>query len=70
MSRIVIKDWGFTGGYGYTHKDHAYVYRYEGMKPRPVQLRWMAKGKKGKRKLLSFHKTQHEALERAAAFIF
>ena len=65
-----LKDWGFTGGYGYTTKDHAFVYRYTGSKPRPVNSRWMAKGKRGKKKLLSFHKTQSEALARAVKFLF
>lgn len=68
--KLIINNWRFIGGYGYTEKDHAWVYKYEGSKPMPVKSRWMVKGKKGKKKILSFHRTQHEALERAVAFLF
>lgn len=71
MNRIVIDNWSFTGGYGWSSKtNHAYIYKYTGSKPQPVKSRWMLKGKKADKTIKMYFGTQHEALTEAVKFLF
>jgi hypothetical protein len=66
-----MSNWENRGGYGWNLKtDHAYVYKYIGKKPRPVKDRWKVVGRKGVKRINMCFKTEHEAIERAASFIF